>query len=66
MVAFNDLVAFGLLAALNQAGVAVPKDMSVTGFDDIELAQYSTPSLTTAAVPQARTRQARMAGAFTQ
>ncbi|WP_084079463.1 DUF6807 family protein [Demequina sp. NBRC 110057] len=52
VVAFNDLVAFGLLAALNQAGVAVPKDISVTGFDDIELAQYSTPSLTTAAVPQ--------------
>ncbi|WP_062078153.1 DUF6807 family protein [Demequina globuliformis] len=52
VVAFNDLVAFGLLAALNQAGVAVPGDISVTGFDDIELAQYSTPSLTTAAVPQ--------------
>ncbi|WP_200807962.1 DUF6807 family protein [Demequina sp. NBRC 110056] len=52
VVAFNDLVAFGLLAALNQAGVAVPKDLSVTGFDDIELAQYSTPTLTTAAVPQ--------------
>ena len=52
VVAFNDLVAFGLLAALNQAGVAVPKDISVTGFDDIELAQYSTPTLTTAAVPQ--------------
>ncbi|MFV0632930.1 DUF6807 family protein [Demequina sp.] len=52
VVAFNDLAAFGLLAALNQAGVAVPGDLSVTGFDDIELAQYSTPSLTTAAVPQ--------------
>ena len=52
VVAFNDLAAFGLLAALNQAGVAVPGDISVTGFDDIELAQYSTPSLTTVAVPQ--------------
>ncbi|MBD5785422.1 PmoA family protein [Cellulosimicrobium terreum] len=52
VVAFNDLVAFGLLAGLNEAGVAVPKDMSVTGFDDIDLARYATPSLTTVAVPQ--------------
>jgi LacI family transcriptional regulator len=50
-VVFNDLVAFGLLARLNEAGVAVPDDISITGFDDIELARYATPSLTTAAVP---------------
>ncbi|MGW8567401.1 DUF6807 family protein [Isoptericola sp. NPDC055881] len=53
VVAFNDLVAFGLLARLNEAGVAVPGDLSIGGFDDIELARYATPSLTTAAVPQA-------------
>ncbi len=52
VVAFNDLVAFGLLAALNEAGVAVPQDVSVAGFDDIDLARYATPGLTTAAVPQ--------------
>ncbi len=51
-VAFNDLVSFGLLAALNEAGVAVPADVSVAGFDDIELAGYATPALTTVAVPQ--------------
>ncbi|WP_407319127.1 DUF6807 family protein [Isoptericola halotolerans] len=51
-VAFNDLVSFGLLAALNEAGVAVPTDISVAGFDDIELARYATPGLTTVAVPQ--------------
>ncbi|MEG3616068.1 DUF6807 family protein [Isoptericola haloaureus] len=51
-VAFNDLVAFGLLAALNEAGVAVPADLSVCGVDDIELARYATPALTTVAVPQ--------------
>jgi len=51
-VAFNDLVSFGLLAALNEAGVAVPSDISVCGFDDIELARYATPGLTTVAVPQ--------------
>nr|WP_265520402.1 DUF6807 family protein [Oerskovia sp. JB1-3-2] len=53
VVAFNDLVAFGLLARLNETGVAVPGDVSIVGFDDIELARFSTPSLTTAAVPQA-------------
>ena len=52
-VAFNDLVAFGLLAGLNEAGVAVPADISVAGFDDIDLARYATPALTTVAVPQA-------------
>ncbi|GAB4084566.1 PmoA family protein [Myceligenerans cantabricum] len=51
-VAYNDLVAFGLLAGLNEAGVAVPADISVAGFDDIDLARYSTPALTTVAVPQ--------------
>ncbi len=53
VLAFNDLVAFGLLARLNETGVAVPGDISVTGFDDIELARFATPSLTTALVPQA-------------
>lgn len=53
VVAFNDLVAFGLLARLNETGVDVPADISIAGFDDIELARYGTPSLTTAAVPQA-------------
>jgi len=51
VVAFNDLVAFGLLARLNEYGVAVPGDISIVGFDDIELARYATPSLTTATVP---------------
>src|SRR5690606_41755553 len=32
--AFNDLVAFALLAGLNEAGVAVPADVSVVGFED--------------------------------
>jgi LacI family transcriptional regulator len=53
VVAFNDLVAFGLLARLNETGVDVPGDISIAGFDDIELAHYATPPLTTAAVPQA-------------
>jgi LacI family transcriptional regulator len=51
VVAFNDLVAMGLLSALSERGVRVPEDVSVTGFDDIPFARYTTPPLTTAAVP---------------
>ncbi len=53
VVAFNDLVAFGVLARLNETGVAVPVDLSVAGFDGIELARFATPPLTTASVDQA-------------
>jgi LacI family transcriptional regulator len=51
VLAFNDLVAMGLLSALHEAGVSVPEDLSVTGFDDIPFARYTTPPLTTASVP---------------
>ena len=50
VLAFNDLAAMGLLGALQERGVDVPGDISVTGFDDIPFARYTTPSLTTAAV----------------
>ncbi|PRY10535.1 DUF6807 family protein [Kineococcus rhizosphaerae] len=53
VVAFNDLVAFGVLARLNETGVAVPDDLSVAGFDGIELGSFATPALTTASVDQA-------------
>lgn len=49
---FNDLVALGVLARLDELGVAVPGDVSLTGFDDIPFARYSRPRLTTAATPQ--------------
>lgn len=51
ILAFNDLVAMGLLSALGDRGVRVPEDVSVVGFDDIPFARYTTPPLTTAAVP---------------
>ncbi|WP_150307325.1 LacI family DNA-binding transcriptional regulator [Planctomonas psychrotolerans] len=51
VLAFNDLVAMGLLAAMHERGVAVPQDLSITGFDDITFARYTTPALTTASVP---------------
>lgn len=46
-IAFNDLVAFGLLSRLNEFGVNVPGDLSVTGFDGIELSRFAVPTLTT-------------------
>jgi len=48
----NDLMAFGALAAANEAGVAVPGELSIVGYDDIELAAYSAPPLTTVAQPK--------------
>jgi LacI family transcriptional regulator len=51
VLAFNDLVAMGLLSALTERGVPVPAEMSIVGFDDIPFARYLTPPLTTASVP---------------
>jgi LacI family transcriptional regulator len=45
--AANDSMAVGALAALAEASVAVPGEMSVAGFDDIPIARYVTPPLTT-------------------
>ena len=50
-LAFNDLVAMGLLSAVQASGCRVPDDLSIVGFDDIPFARYTTPPLTTAAVP---------------
>jgi DNA-binding LacI/PurR family transcriptional regulator len=47
----NDLMAVGALKACAAAGVVVPRDLSVVGCDDIELATLVTPELTTIAVP---------------
>lgn len=44
---YNDLVAIGATQAAQQSGYRVPEDISITGFDDIELAAYMSPSLTT-------------------
>ncbi len=42
-----DMVAFGLIAGLKAGGLEVPRDISVVGFDDIEMAEFSIPALTT-------------------
>lgn len=47
LVAFNDLIAVGAMRRLTDAGCAIPRDCSMTGFDDVDLAGYVSPPLTT-------------------
>jgi DNA-binding LacI/PurR family transcriptional regulator len=54
VLAYNDLVAAGMLSRLAQLGIAVPGQISVVGFDDIPLASMLTPALTTVAAPTAQ------------
>lgn len=51
VVAFSDILAFGVLDAARAAGVDVPGQLSVTGFDDLAEASWTTPSLTTVRQP---------------
>ncbi len=53
VLAYNDLVAAGILSRLAQLGVEVPGELSIVGFDDIPLAAMLTPALTTVAAPTA-------------
>jgi len=48
---FNDIAAIGAIRALSEAGLRVPVDVSVVGFDDIQSAAFCTPSLTTVRQP---------------
>lgn len=48
---FNDIAAIGAIRALTEAGLKVPDDVSVVGFDDIQSAAFCTPSLTTVRQP---------------
>lgn len=47
----NDVLAVGALRRARELGISVPDDVSVVGFDDIELAQVAYPALTTVHVP---------------
>lgn len=53
-LAYNDLMAFGLLERLRARGVHVPGEVSVVGFDDVPAASFVSPSLTTVAAPLER------------
>lgn len=47
IVAGSDFIAIGILRALTEQGLRVPENISLTGFDDIDLCQYTAPPLTT-------------------
>lgn len=53
LACFNDKTAVGALAAAAERGLRVPEDLSITGFDDIDLAQATSPLLTTVRQPLA-------------
>jgi LacI family transcriptional regulator len=50
-VAFNDMSALGAIRALQDLGLRVPQDISVIGFDDIKVAAFNNPRLTTIRQP---------------
>jgi DNA-binding LacI/PurR family transcriptional regulator len=58
VIAYNDLVALGLLHRFAARGVSVPGDISLLGFDDIALAEMVHPSLTTVALPKEQSGRA--------
>jgi len=51
IVACNDLMAFGAMSAAQERGLVVGRDISITGFDNIPMAEYSHPPLTTVNQP---------------
>jgi LacI family transcriptional regulator len=53
IMAYNDVMALGVLARLRDRGVSVPSDVSVTGFDDLTYASLTSPALTTVDMPLA-------------
>ncbi len=51
VVAATDVLAIGLLHAADEQGLRVPDQLSITGFDDIPMAEYTVPALTTMRMP---------------
>jgi LacI family transcriptional regulator/LacI family repressor for deo operon, udp, cdd, tsx, nupC, and nupG len=49
---YNDMIAAGVLIACRERGIAVPEELSVIGFDNIKMASYLTPPLTTIHQPK--------------
>ncbi len=54
IICANDFMAVGVIRELHERGLRIPEDVSVTGFDDIKLSEYSYPSLTTVHIPRER------------
>jgi len=54
LFAYNDIAAIGSIRAFQEAGLRVPEDISVVGFDDIRIAMHNNPTLTTVRQPLER------------
>lgn len=52
IVASNDLTAIGAMGAIHERGLRIPEDISIVGYDDIQLSAYTQPSLTTLRLPR--------------
>ena len=53
VLASNDMTAIGAMGAIAESGLHVPRDISVIGFDDIQLSAFTMPPLTTVRLPRA-------------
>jgi len=51
LVCGNDFMAIGAIYTCNQQGISIPDDLAIVGFDDLDIAKYFTPALTTVKVP---------------
>lgn len=54
----NDMMAMGVINAANEKGIAIPQELSIIGYDDIQIAKFMSPSLTTIHQPKYRLGQA--------
>ena len=54
----NDMMAMGVINAANECGIQIPNDLSVIGYDDIHIAKFISPALTTIHQPKYRLGQA--------
>jgi len=52
VIASNDLTAIGAMGAIHERGLRVPEDISVLGYDDIQLSAFTQPTLTTIRLPR--------------
>ena len=54
----NDMMAMGVINAANELGIQIPEQLSIIGYDDIHIAKFMSPSLTTIHQPKYRLGQA--------
>jgi LacI family transcriptional regulator, galactose operon repressor len=57
VICVNDFMALGVLKALREHGLSVPREVSVTGYDNISLSEFAAPALTTAHIPREKIGQ---------